>query len=265
MKTKTRVISFVVLFLFAVVSGCVTQPTSKPEETTQRSTLATATPSQPISVATEHTDRTFTLFVAITKPLPYGYYLKAVLIQPDGDEGGSSLGVPGWDRSNINITLDGKFEGNNNVMLRNYDNKSEIFYQTNWTVRLPHYKIGENIPIKGLDITFKPYQITSAYDPNKKNIEIPIEGKNIISVKEKVVRICVQRLKVDKGYFYKPAWLSEYTEFKLEPEETADMRIKFEIPKEPEPTEMHGYFTERTYCTGWSDIGDEPFVLELIK
>lgn len=258
MKIDARmVIVFAVLLLSVILSSCVTKTeiTPPPKETT----------SQPILVTEEHTDRKFTLFVAITKPLPYGYYLDAVLIQPDGDESGGSSGVPAWERSNINITLDGKFEGNNIVMLRNSDNKSQIFYQTNWTVRLPHFKTGEGVQIKSLDITFKPYQIISSSDPNKKGIEIPLEGKNIRFVKEKKVRICIERLKVDKGYFYKPEWLYPYIEFELEPEEKDNRRIIFEIPNNFEPIEMHGHFIEYVTFTSCSGVvmPEDRFVLEL--
>lgn len=264
MKIDARMVIVVAILLTSVIlSSCVTK--------TEITTSPKEAPSQPISVTEEHTDREFTLFVAITKPLPYS--LETVLIQPDGDE--TTYGSrnywnsrAGWVGS-INITFEGIFDGNNIVMLRNMENKSEILYQANWTVRLPNYKTGENISIKGLDIMFKPYQITSAYDPNKKRIEIPVEGKNTKSIKEKGVKICVQRLKVDRGYFYK-AEGSLYTmtkiEFKLEPDEKDDKKITFEIPNNFEPIEMHGYFDDYGFaCSGNPSKPEDGFVLELKK
>ena len=251
---KTRmVILFAFLFLLATLSGCVSMPdnekSSQPKETT----------SQPILVSEEHTDREFTLFVTITKPLPY--LLETVLIQPDGDEDSDIISYStGWVGSK-NITIDGLFDGNNIVMLRNMENKSEIFYQDNWTVRLPHYKPNDSVSRNGLDMTFKLYQITSMYDPNKKRIKIPVEGKNTISIKEKEVGVCALRLKVDKGYFYKPNPFEGFMIFRLEPEEKDEQKFIFDIPKDLEPIEMHGYFSLNCAPAYVKDV----FVLELKK
>jgi hypothetical protein len=260
MKIDTRmVIVFAILYLLVVISGCVTQPETtapQPKET----------PTQQISVAEEHTDTKFTLFVTITKPQPY--LLETVLIQPDGDEayGGIISYERGWVGSE-NRTLDGLFDGNNVVILRNMDNKSEIFYQTNWTVRLQRYKPNDDISRNGLDMTFKPYQITSVsvydpvYDPNKKRIEIPVEGKNTISIKEKEAGVCALRLKVDRGYFYEPSTYGGYMTFRLEPGEKVERKFIFDIPKDLEPIEMHEYFSLNCAPAYIKDV----FVLELKK
>lgn len=254
MKIDARmVIVFAVLYLLVVISGCVTQP-----ETTAPQPKETHT--QPISVAEEHTDRKFTLFVTITKPQPH--LLETVLIQPDGDEVYSDIisYERGWVGSK-NITLDGLFDGNNVVILRNMDNKSETFYQTNWTVRLQRYKPNDNVSRNGLDITFKSYQITSVYDANKKRIEIPVEGKNTISIKEKEAGVCALRLKVDRGYFYEPSSSGGYMTFRLEPGEKVERKFIFDIPKDLEPIEMHGYFALNCAPAYIKDV----FVLELKK
>lgn len=250
MNIKTRVVILSAILLASVIlSGCVTKQeiTPPPKETA-------------ISVSAEHTDRTFTLFVNATEPSPY---LEAVLIQPDGEEAYEGLGEQGWVGTR-NITLKGKFDGSNTVMLRNRENKNEVFYQTNWTVRLPHYRSGENIPVKGLDITFNRYAI-SASDSNKTSIVIPIEGENIRSVSEKRVRICIERVKLDKGYINSSVLGYEYVEFELEPKDTDINKIIFEIAKGVKLLEMHGYFKE--YATFTScDMPDAPedrFVIEL--
>lgn len=253
MKIDVRMVIVVAILLTSVIlSSCVTKTeiTPSPKEVS----------SQPISVTEEHTDRKFTLFITITKPQPY--LLESVLIQPDGDEVYSNIisYERGWVGSK-NITLDGLFDGNNVVILRNGDNKSEIFYQTNWTVRLQRYKPNDNISRNGLDIKFKPYQITSTYDPNKKRIEVPAEGKNIASIKEKEAGVCALRLKVDRGYFYEPNPFEGYMIFRLEPEEKAERKFIFDIPKDLEPIEMHGYFSLNCAPAYIEDV----FVLELNK
>lgn len=253
MPSKTIMIILCAFLLsFVMLSGCVTK-----QEITTPSSKETA-----ISVSAEHTDKTFTLFVNATEPSPY---LEVVLIQPDGEEAStvSSWDEQGWVGTR-NITLKGKFDGSNTVMLRNMTNRNEVFYQTNWTVRLPHYRSGENILMKGLDITFNKYAI-SASDSNKTAIVIPIEGENIRSISEKRVRICIERVKLDKGYLNSSNLGYEYVEFELEPKDTDINKIIFEIAKGVKLLEMHGYFKEYATFTSCDmpDVPEDRFVIEL--
>ncbi len=253
MKMKTRVIILLtVFFLLVTLSGCVTQPEKTP------TILDNKKSSQPLSITAEYTEKMVTLSIERTDggKLPE---LEVVLVDQTGKtvDSHKPFYIEGAGVSSEKLSLSADSEGVYTIVVKNKLN--ETIYQTNWTVSFPHYKINDAVLIKnGIGIVFRPYQIgksSQEKDVSYKRITIPIEVKNIESLKEERIRIDAQSLKVDKGYIYKPRY--GYVDETLNPKEEVKKEIAFDIPEDTEPIEMHGLLGDF-----WLDTD---FILELSK
>lgn len=221
------------------------------------------------SFTTKISGNTVTLYIKEIKGVGSFEKFKITLSNPNGEEidsrdvYGDELNSP----KTLNLSIRNRdnfgippIEGNYTIIIKSEQNK--IIYQNKATYNLPKYKLGGTILIKGVSITFEPYQITHEVEckyvykancssqQNYKFVVVPVKAKNTNSVTKQSLDVYKLKIKVNEGYIYDA--YSSFS-FTLNPEDSDSGNIVFEILESTSPKEI--YYTP--------DVFSETYVFDL--